>query len=69
MLIAKLALYLAVFNIVLTAAKQVLDKVAAGSKADTIVGKIADGVAKVISFVSANTQKPADAPVADAPKV
>jgi hypothetical protein len=54
--VGKAVVGLGLINIALTAAKQILDKVAAGSKADTIVGKACAILAKILSFVTANTQ-------------
>lgn len=57
--VGKAVIGLGIVNIALTAVKQILDKVALGSAADTLVGKICAGLAKVLSFVTANTQAPA----------
>lgn len=68
-MIFKVILVVTVLNILVTAAKQILDNVAAGSKADQFAGQAAGVVAKILSFLTANTQAPAPAPAAaEAPK-
>lgn len=53
-LLAKVVLYVGVINVALSAAKTILDKVAAGSPADGAVAKAVAIVNSIVDFLSAN---------------
>lgn len=53
-LLGKIALYVGLLNVAISAVKQILDKVATGSAADTFIGKAAGILSVAVDYLTAN---------------